>query len=215
MSRKGWIWIIIGGVVIIAWLTLAVILDIHWTVIAVVSITLAAPIWVFFGFLATASFIERAIWPRGVPDRDHRYEATFLWDSKNFGLAKSERTRVRDAALRFGHPLRVTRRRLVALLSLWLAPLVLWAFDTPPVLEWSICGVWLVFAMVIFTRLMKVSLIRWQSRGLVAIGRCPSCGYDLLNLPVADDGCSVCPECGAAWRVGSDDQSPDAGEPTV
>lgn len=30
---------------------------------------------------------------------------------------------------------------------------------------------------------------------------CPACGYDLTSQPVADDGCTVCPECAAAWRV--------------
>jgi len=34
---------------------------------------------------------------------------------------------------------------------------------------------------------------------------CPSCGYELTGLPVdeeIDDGCTVCPECSAAWRRG-------------
>ncbi|MBL8757394.1 MAG: hypothetical protein JNK35_03060 [Phycisphaerae bacterium] len=30
---------------------------------------------------------------------------------------------------------------------------------------------------------------------------CPACGYDLTGQPVAGDGCTVCPECAAAWRV--------------
>jgi len=29
---------------------------------------------------------------------------------------------------------------------------------------------------------------------------CPSCGYSLAEVPPEPDGCSVCPECGAAWR---------------
>jgi hypothetical protein len=32
--------------------------------------------------------------------------------------------------------------------------------------------------------------------------RCPSCGYDLTGCDTAEDGCTVCPECGAAWRIG-------------
>lgn len=31
-------------------------------------------------------------------------------------------------------------------------------------------------------------------------GRCPACGYVLADLPLAGDGCVVCPECNAAWR---------------
>lgn len=33
----------------------------------------------------------------------------------------------------------------------------------------------------------------------VAEGYCGACGYDLESVPQADDGCLVCPECGAAW----------------
>lgn len=30
---------------------------------------------------------------------------------------------------------------------------------------------------------------------------CPGCGYDLASSLVQSDGCNVCPECGAAWRL--------------
>ncbi len=30
---------------------------------------------------------------------------------------------------------------------------------------------------------------------------CPACAHDLKGVPPRDDGCTVCPECGAAWRV--------------
>ena len=47
-------------------------------------------------------------------------------------------------------------------------------------------------------------------------GLCPSCGYALVGLAMADDGCRVCPECGAAWKhrrakaPGTPPQSPPA-----
>lgn len=34
---------------------------------------------------------------------------------------------------------------------------------------------------------------------LVAEGFCGQCGYSLRDLPVQNDGCAVCPECGSAW----------------
>jgi hypothetical protein len=35
--------------------------------------------------------------------------------------------------------------------------------------------------------------------------RCPHCGYDLRMLPVdAEDGATVCPECGCAWILTRD-----------
>lgn len=32
------------------------------------------------------------------------------------------------------------------------------------------------------------------------LGYCAQCGYPLADLPTAPDSCTVCPECGAAWR---------------
>lgn len=33
--------------------------------------------------------------------------------------------------------------------------------------------------------------------------RCPSCNYCLTGVEPAIDGCTVCPECSAAWLIGS------------
>jgi len=32
-------------------------------------------------------------------------------------------------------------------------------------------------------------------------GFCASCGYALADIPAAPDRCTVCPECGSAWRL--------------
>ena len=37
-------------------------------------------------------------------------------------------------------------------------------------------------------------------RVILAKGYCPSCGYRLVSARPEGDGCTVCPECGAAWR---------------
>ncbi len=34
-----------------------------------------------------------------------------------------------------------------------------------------------------------------------ATAHCPACGYNLRNLPTEPDHCTLCPECGAAWRL--------------
>ncbi len=34
-----------------------------------------------------------------------------------------------------------------------------------------------------------------------AVGRCACCDYLLRAVPASDDGLTVCPECGAAWRL--------------
>ena len=37
---------------------------------------------------------------------------------------------------------------------------------------------------------------------------CPACGMDLKSTKVDDDGCSVCPRCHGAWRLGDRFSSP-------
>ncbi len=45
----------------------------------------------------------------------------------------------------------------------------------------------------------------WRRKYVVAamLGerRCPGCAYDLSGARVEDDGCTVCGECGGAWKV--------------
>jgi hypothetical protein len=36
---------------------------------------------------------------------------------------------------------------------------------------------------------------------LLSEGRCPSCAYRLAAIRAGPDGVTVCPECGAAWRL--------------
>lgn len=41
---------------------------------------------------------------------------------------------------------------------------------------------------------------RWKYQYL-SIGHCPACQYDLAGLDAEGDGCTICPECNAAWRL--------------
>lgn len=36
---------------------------------------------------------------------------------------------------------------------------------------------------------------------MAAEGKCACCEYEIAGLPPESDDCTVCPECGAAWRV--------------
>lgn len=38
-------------------------------------------------------------------------------------------------------------------------------------------------------------------RAILARKHCLWCKYDISSLEAASDGCTVCPECGAAWRL--------------
>jgi predicted nucleic acid-binding Zn ribbon protein len=37
-------------------------------------------------------------------------------------------------------------------------------------------------------------------KALRSAGLCPSCGYEIGTVVPVEDGCTICPECGAAWR---------------
>lgn len=56
---------------------------------------------------------------------------------------------------------------------------------------------WIVIFMVIHFRVFKP----WLKQYELAIGRCRACNYNLENLTPDPDGCTTCPECGAAWKL--------------
>ena len=60
-----------------------------------------------------------------------------------------------------------------------------------------------VFVALIFvhTRIWHHGYEAIARDAMFSFGRCPSCAYELRAAPIQDDGCSVCPECGAAWRL--------------
>ncbi len=57
------------------------------------------------------------------------------------------------------------------------------------------CCRWL--ALLLF--LGALDLPRYIVPAILRRGYCPTCGYPLTDR-VEEDGCTVCPECGSAWR---------------
>jgi hypothetical protein len=72
---------------------------------------------------------------------------------------------------------------------------------------------WVLSASVVIG---VVALMLWHQRRvrraivptlrltLISEGRCASCGYDLGGSLPQEDGCTVCPECDAAWRISAE-----------
>jgi hypothetical protein len=54
---------------------------------------------------------------------------------------------------------------------------------------------------VLLTRSSHHELQEQLRLTLVASGRCAQCGYRLIEVAPGQDGCTQCPECGAAWRL--------------
>lgn len=58
----------------------------------------------------------------------------------------------------------------------------------------------LLIALSIFLTASKI-WIPAVARAWLAAGECPSCRYKIDTLEPEADGCTVCPECGAGWRL--------------
>jgi hypothetical protein len=84
---------------------------------------------------------------------------------------------------------------VIALIVAWLGK-ILFTF------AWLLAALLAAVAMLIVLVLAVRRLDRIDRiQSMPAAGLCPACGYGIRGVRQADDGCTVCPECGAAWRV--------------
>ena len=72
--------------------------------------------------------------------------------------------------------------------------------------DWAVFAAVLVFSYTLLGLLPGIdrrerARIRREQEALPPA--CLVCAYDLTRIPDADDGCTVCPECGAAWDSAS------------
>ncbi len=121
--------------------------------------------------------------------------------------------RVRDRLARLGSLERDLSAGQLALLGLAVLPVTVLVAFLPVALMSSIRPpLWIFFRVTAAAgavpALLTMSLLRRiGSKSLANRYRrataCASCGYDMETLPAELDGCRVCPECGAAWRLGS------------
>jgi len=62
--------------------------------------------------------------------------------------------------------------------------------------------------LIILISLTGVAIVNWLreradalKRSHIRAGHCPSCSYAIAAVEPSADGCTVCPECGSAWRT--------------
>lgn len=98
-----------------------------------------------------------------------------------------------------------------------------WTSSAWIVIHWGVKGMWwfsivggFAFASILFglSYIREAGWLTRYMRGMISLGCCPVCTYNLSGLESETDGCTVCPECGAAWRLPDDlasERSPFSG----
>ncbi len=85
--------------------------------------------------------------------------------------------------------------------------LAYWTSASMDLLWVGLCGI--VVGMGLRLAAREETWVKLMPRRLDE-GRCPVCEYRLDNLAVEEDGCTVCPECGAAWRLAEQPGTPSS-----
>ena len=75
-------------------------------------------------------------------------------------------------------------------------------FDPVNMTIYAIQVVVILSGPLLVFRLAKAKYVSRVVSVMLEHRRCPHCGYDLHGLDIDEaDGCTVCPECGCAWRL--------------
>ena len=138
-------------------------------------------------------------------DRGHRFK--LLWLKK---FLTPDRSRGFAHKRRWQRASRATLKQWVSLLmsivvigfALWLASLAA-LHGREGLAAWIALGTFI--GMILLFSLNERWITARRIAGLLKIGHCGCCLYSLEGLLPAKDGCRVCPECGAAWRLGPAD----------
>lgn len=59
----------------------------------------------------------------------------------------------------------------------------------------------MLLAVALAPRVLRQEREKIERIAKTALPFCAACGYAMHGLTAQADGCTVCPECGAAWRV--------------
>lgn len=131
-------------------------------------------------------------------DRRHRVRVHHKMDPGRNALLR----RIVPLRDRLGYYIRAT---VLVLSATFLLAIVLLAVDSASrgdliavTIAFVLCG--LALAVVAGPLLARLFLHTVAPRAREA-RLCPCCGYNLAGCPRDDDGCTPCPECGAAWKV--------------
>ncbi len=172
----------------------------------VISLVVPAALILILCFAgAFTVLVHGVIWPRGVSDRDVRGKEIRIRETWNMPT-RFKFTREQDVAYKKWLRMQPVLWTVLLWVVPWFIPLLILVLQMSteivpePVFLWSLLLSCLV-AVEFSVYSVRGALLREKSRFYPVIRRCASCGYDLSGLKAEEDGCTVCPECGAAWRL--------------
>jgi len=112
----------------------------------------------------------------------------------------------RDLPKPFGARARVLLLYALAV-AVFFSPMLVVSFEVFAsvwIVVYSITSLFLmVFIARVGIRIASQETLAVRARTMRHGSQCPQCWYDLVGLEPEADGCTVCPECGTAWRLGS------------
>ena len=170
---------------------------------------LAAGLVLFIGFMglyiSLFRLIEWVIWPRGVRSVDVRGNEIELRDIKKMPsgdqITRQWRAKAKNRPVMSARTAKMLLFPTVSLICAFgVVALMILGVKFPTWANWVFTLISVPLSIV-GLRMIRVIGLRLQCAWIVANGRCGSCGYDLAKLPVAEDSCTICPECGAAWKL--------------
>ncbi len=177
----------------------------HWFLL----VFLAAGLVLVIGFMALYSslfkLIEWVIWPRGVRGVDTRGNEIELRDIKKMPsgdeITRQWRAKAKNRPVMNSRTGKCLVFLTVSLICFFgVIALMIFGVEFPAWMN-SVLAIISVPLSIVGLRMFRVVALRVHCAWVVANGRCGSCGYELAKLPIAEDGCTVCPECGAAWQL--------------
>jgi len=209
MSRRGiMLWV---GVVIVLALASAILLRFtSYVLIPRIMIGLIAMI-IAFGALAIVRYtvlspMDQVLFPRKYTledDRGQRIRVDEAGQKLDIKLTKEQLIHMaalrkkRKPALNYSFAL---ASGFITASIVAVGFLVIYSIAVPGYLQvlWWIA---VIVAGRVFGRQLNLLHLNMLRAGAVVNHRCPGCRYELHGLSPESDGCVVCPECSAAWRL--------------
>lgn len=175
----------------------------NWRVATGVGVTLAVGMGVAVLAMRSGGWLMEMASPNRLIRKDDRGAEAVIAPANWTAMELTDVERLRLALWLKENPRRGDRWITPA----WILFLLGFVFAVNSIWHLNRASSWLLFACftlpasLLMRRLRQRRAMARQVPALLAMRRCPACAYGIDDLKAADDGCTVCPECGGAWKL--------------